>query len=154
MRSCFNSKSLVAFLAAVLFAGPVAADDDALVRMFRWWNDAFVTEGGFNQEAFARYWTEDAALIIDGEDVLTRHFQKIQANTDRVRIELPFEDSFTVGDRIFTHHFIYRRNGQEEGCLRAMGYAETRDGKLSVVNLVRVPYDPETAYDGGCKGAD
>jgi hypothetical protein len=152
--------SILGGLSVLLTSGPAAADDDVLVRMFEWWNGAFATPGAFTEEAFSKYYTPDASITINGVKgeagpaALARVFQNIQANTESVRIVLPFADTFTVGDRIFTHHFIHRLNNGEEQCLRAMGYATVRDGKLAQVNLVRVPYQPTTDYDGGCSGSE
>ena len=47
-----------------------SADTDnasVLVRMFAWWNDAIKDPDGFTEEAFRLYYTEDAAIIINGK---------------------------------------------------------------------------------------
>lgn len=144
-----------------LSGGSVEAnDDDPLVRMFEWWNQAFKTPGAFTQEGFERYFTEGAVLIVNGEKSaegipdLTEHFRNIQANSEAVHIILPFVESFTSGDRIFTYHFVYRRRDGQEQCMRTMGYAVTRDEKIALINFVRIPYDPQTSFDRGCAVAD
>src|SRR5580698_5737209 len=85
---------------------------DVLVDMFVWWNAAYKQKDGFTEAAFAKYFTDDAILRVNGSDRskglkdLAAHFRDIQARTELVEIELPFIDEFTSpgGDRIFTHH--------------------------------------------------
>jgi len=124
--------------------------------MFNWWNEAIATPGSLTEQAFLNYYTEDVVLILNGKvsstgiAELTKSFQGIQANSQAVKIILPFEDLFIEGDRIFTHHFIYRHRDGIESCLRAMGYADLRDGKIARIHFVRVPYEPEGSVDQGC----
>ncbi len=116
-------------------------------EMFVWWNAAYRQKDGFTEAAFAKHFTIDAVLRVNGSDrsrglaELAAHFRNIQARTGSVEIELPFIDEFASadGDRIFTHHFVKARENGKDSRERVMGYAEMRNGKISLINLVSVP---------------
>lgn len=124
-----------------------AARHDVLVDMFNWWNAAYKQKDGFTEAAFAKYFTADAILRVNGSDRskglkdLAAHFRDIQKRTEMVEIELPFIDEFTSrsGDRIFTHHIVKAREQGKDSAERVMGYAAIRDGKISLINFVSVP---------------
>ena len=124
-----------------------AARHDVLVDMFIWWNAAYKQKDGFTEAAFAKYFTADAILRVNGSDRskglkdLAAHFRDIQKRTEMVEIELPFIDEFTSrsGDRIFTHHIVKAREQGKDSAERVMGYAAIRDGKISLINFVSVP---------------
>ena len=126
---------------------PVFADESdasVLVRMFAWWNEAMKDPDGFTEEAFRDYYTEDAAIIINGNErvrgikPMVEHFRRIQANTEYVEIVLPFEQEFesASGDRIFTYHLIRARADGVDRRSHLMGYAVLGDGKISLVDLL------------------
>lgn len=156
-RSIAAGTCLLLMLLTPFFAAAAAARHDVLVDMFVWWNAAYKQKDGFTEAAFAKYFTADAILRVNGSDRskglkdLAAHFRDIQARSESVEIELPFIDEFTSanGDRIFTHHFVKaREKGQEKGQEkdqdsreRVMGYAAIRNGKISLINFVSVP-DP------------
>jgi hypothetical protein len=131
---------------------------DALTNMFTWWNQAFKTPGAFTADAFRRYFTEDAAIVLNGKrsakgiPALVEQFQRIQANSKSVEIVLPFREGFVSRNKIFTYHFIRsERDGRHE-CLRVMGYAVLRNGKIALVDLLRIPEDTaSTAVDEACR---
>ncbi|MCC5863018.1 MAG: hypothetical protein JJT93_14045, partial [Gammaproteobacteria bacterium] len=90
-------------LLSLLSLGSARAEEDpgrVLEAMFEWWNEAYQDPEGFTPEAFARYYTEDAVMIINGNlrgvgpVALARHFRNIQAATEAVEIELPFDQGF------------------------------------------------------------
>jgi ketosteroid isomerase-like protein len=126
------------------------AAPDPLVAMFVWWNAAYKQKDGFTAESFARYFTNDAVMRINGRDRsrgvadLAQHFRAIQASTERVAIELPFIDEFVSagGDQIFTHHFVVAREHGKDSRERVMGYATIQHGKISLLNFVSIA-DPE-----------
>jgi ketosteroid isomerase-like protein len=130
-------------------AKPADGKPDPLVAMFIWWNAAYQQKDGFTAEAFARYFTKDAVMRINGKDRskgvedLAAHFRDIQAKTEMVVIDLPFIDEFSSprGDRIFTHHFVRAREHGEDSRERVMGYASIKGGKISLINFVSIP-DP------------
>src|SRR3954471_3319238 len=106
---------LTAAAAALLGSTPshaAAPANDVVSRMFTWWNGAFKHSDGFNERAFARYYTPDATLTLNGETQVrglaqwVEHFRKIQTSGREVEIVVPFKDVFQVGNRIFTYHVI------------------------------------------------
>jgi ketosteroid isomerase-like protein len=127
-----------------------AGPPDPLVAMFVWWNAAYKQKDGFTAEAFAKYFTPDAVLRVNGKDrsvgveALASHFRDIQKRTESVVIELPFLDEFASpsGDKIFTHHFVSARENGKASRERVMGYAAIRNGKISLINFVSVPDEP------------
>jgi len=137
---------VLGFLWAGVNAAP-AARHDVLIDMFVWWNAAYKQKDGFTEAAFAKYFTTDAILRVNGSDRskglkdLAAHFRNIQQRTEMVEIELPFIDEFTSpeGDRIFTHHIVKARENGHDSRERVMGYAAIRDGKISLINFVSVP---------------
>jgi imidazolonepropionase-like amidohydrolase/ketosteroid isomerase-like protein len=138
--------------ASVAAVAPATADDP-LVRMFVWWNDAYRHPDGFTKEAFAKYFTEDAVLRVNGSDRsrgvadLATHFREIQRKTQMVEIELPFLEEYATPDGgwIFTHHFVKARADGQDSRERVMGYAQIRDGRISLINFVSVPAEPAAA---------
>jgi ketosteroid isomerase-like protein len=145
-------------VAAVPGLAASAQTPDPLVAMFVWWNAAYKQKDGFTAEAFARYFTRDAVMRINGKDRsigvedLARHFRDIQARTEMVVIDLPFIDEFSSpsGDRIFTHHFVEAREHGKESRERVMGYATIKGGKIAMLNFVSIP-DPQTPEDQNSK---
>ena len=130
---------------------------DPLTAMFTWWNQAYKTPGSFTPEAFRRYFTEDAAIVLNGKEssrgiaALVAQFQRIQASTESVEIVLPFREGFVSGDKVFTYHFIRSVRAGKRECLRAMGYALVRHGKIALVSLLRIPEDMNSgAADPAC----
>ncbi|MXO67058.1 hypothetical protein [Altericroceibacterium endophyticum] len=129
---------------ALTFNTPV--DNDVLTKMFQWWNTAYKNPEGFTPEAFGTYFTDDAVMRINGKkrvsglDDLATHFRKIQADTDKVVINLPFIRSFSSpdGSKIFTYHSIDAAANGEDSNELVMGYAEIRDGKISVIDFLSV----------------
>ena len=136
-------------LGNVVFAGE--NNDNVLVRMFAWWNGAMKDPNGFTEEAFRRYYTEDAAIIINGSErvrgikPMVEHFKRIQERTESVEIVLPFEEGFESGDRIFTYHLIHAREDGADRLSRVMGYAVIEDGKISLVDFLG--YEQPTAEE-------
>jgi len=124
-----------------------AAKHDVLVDMFVWWNAAYKQKDGFTDAAFAKYFTDDAILRVNGSDRskglkdLAAHFRDIQKRTEMVEIVLPFIDEFPspAGDKIFTHHIVKAREGGKDSAERVMGYAAIRGGKIALINFVSAP---------------
>ena len=132
----------------VLMTGSARADEDpgrVLEAMFEWWNEAYQDPEGFTPEAFARYYTEDAVMLINGNlrgvgpVALARHFRNIQAATEEVEIILPFDQGFSDGDRTFTSHLVRSRREGEERWERVVGYALITDGRIALINFVGTP---------------
>jgi hypothetical protein len=148
-------------IALALCGAPVhAADKDELSRMFEWWDGAFKSPEGFTEAAFAKYFTADAVLIIDGVEqarglpAWVAHFRKIQASGAAVEIVLPFRQMFKQGDKIYTYHVIRSVRNGTPGCTLAAGHAFLKKGKISEVNLVRALLSPQQAEkDPSCRQA-
>jgi ketosteroid isomerase-like protein len=150
--------ALVSTLNVTTATAAGSASRDPLVAMFVWWNAAYQQKDGFTAQAFARYFTRDAVMRINGKDRcigvedLAQHFRDIQAHTEMVVVDLPFLDEFASpsGDRIFTHHFVRARENGKDSRERVMGFAAIRDGKISLLNFVSVP-DPADDAGAGKK---
>ncbi|WP_246544002.1 hypothetical protein [Novosphingobium profundi] len=124
-----------------------AAHEDQLATMFRWWNEAMKTPGALTQANFARFFTPDATLTLNGVEVIqglddwVSHFTKIQASGARVEIVVPFKASFREGDRLYTYHVIRSRRDGAVSCMLAAGHATLREGKIAAIVLLRAPLD-------------
>lgn len=134
-----------------------AEQSDALSRMFLWWNGAMATPGALTREAFARHFTPDATLTINGERVIgdidgwVTHFRRIQGSGAKVEIVVPFKTVFTAADRIYSYHVIRSMRDGKAACMLAAGDATLRDGLISSITLVRVPLDEATGpWDKDC----
>jgi hypothetical protein len=132
---------------------PVVQANDALTRMFVWWNAAYKDKNGFTKAAFEKYFTPDAVMRINGRDSavgsqdLADHFQQIQARTEAVEIELPFLETFQSPDhkRIFTYHVVTARAEGKDSRELVMGYADIRNGRIALINFVSAPPAPPKA---------
>lgn len=123
-----------------------AENDDPLTRMFVWWNEAYRLPDAFTEAGFARYFTGDAELIVNGEmraqglAGLASRFRDVRRLTDSVRIELPFIDSFTSADgsRLYTRHRAHAVvRGKAETELIS-GWAELRGELIRRIDFVSV----------------
>jgi ketosteroid isomerase-like protein len=117
------------------------AEENALVRMFRWWNEAYVADA-FTAEAFLQFFTQDAVLTVNGDvradDVhaLAAHFQRIRAATDEAHIELPLQETFVSGVNIFGH---YRCRAVAKGVdmtEEVMASVKTRNGRIASFDAI------------------
>ena len=121
---------------------------DALSKMFIWWNQAFKTPGAYTPENFARHFTPDATLVLEGRTVINgvdqwaTHFQKIQASGSDVEIIVPFKEVFEKDGLIYNYHVIRSRRDGQVGCALAAGHAVLRGGKIASIVLVRHTLDP------------
>ena len=122
----------------------IAGDDadNALVRMFAWWNGAIKDPNGFTEAAFRRHFTEQAVILINGKErvrgiePMVAHFKRIQASVEAVEIVLPFEEGFSSGNRIFTYHLIRAREGGRDSISHVMGYAVVEEGRIARVDFL------------------
>ena len=146
-----------AVLGLALLVRPGAAETvqrtDKLSEMFIWWNGAMKTPRAFTEKAFSNYFTSDAALVVDGTEVMrtpagwAERFQNIQAATDAVEIVVPFRYVFQKGDQIYTYHIIRSRAQGKVSCMLAAGHADLLDGLINKVTLVRTEIDPASDQD-------
>ena len=159
VRGCLLMKEFIKLIVITLLcqlATPVFADQgdaNVLVRMFDWWNAAMKTPDGLTEQAFREYYTEDAAIIINGNELvrgikpMVEHFRSARARIESVEIVLPFEEEFESesGDHIFTYHLVRTRADGADRLSHLMGYAAVDDGRISLINFVR--YDQPAAAD-------
>ncbi len=139
------SAALLLSTATPAFAEQPATDP--LSKMFIWWNQAFKTPGAYTAENFAKHFTPDATLILEGRTVISgvdqwaSHFQKIQAGGGDVEIVVPFKQVFEKDGMIYNYHVIRSRRDGKTACSLAAGHAVLRDGKIASITLVRAPLD-------------
>jgi hypothetical protein len=158
MKSTAPLRALCGLCLMLILAPAQARATDALTTMFTWWNQAFKTPGAFTAGAFRRYFTDDAAIVLNGKEsargipALVAQFQRIQANSQSVEIVLPFREGFVSGNKIFTYHFIRSERAGRRECLRVMGYAVLQHGKIALVNFLRIPEDMDSgSADEACR---
>ena len=126
---------------AALAARVGVVEENALVRMFRWWNEAYLADA-FTPEAFSDHFTDDAVLLVNGEvrargvDALAAHFQAIQAATQDVRIELPVDESFVSGENIFGHYRCRAVSADITITEEVMASVKTRNGRITFFNAL------------------
>lgn len=131
-------------------AGDMVSPTQVSIEMFKWWNEAFVNDG-FYEEAFAEHFTDDVEFhindrpVVAGIPAVTAHFRKIQQSKDLVQIVLPYEESFEAGDKVFTYHIIRSISEGNENRALAMGYIQVRDGKVSLVRILQRPIEQASA---------
>tara|TARA_R110002096_G_scaffold51601_1_gene134827 strand:- start:1725 stop:2183 length:459 start_codon:yes stop_codon:yes gene_type:complete len=144
-----NKLFIALFTPMLLSLGSLQAQsgqNNVLVNMFDWWNTAIQIDGGFTEEGFSRYFTNDAAINVNGKTAvqgvgnMVTHFRKIQKNTDYVEIVLPFEKGFQSGNNIFTHHIIKAREtgAVDTSVSHVMGYAVLQNGKIANIYFLDV----------------
>jgi hypothetical protein len=121
---------------------------DILEQMFSWWNDIMSSERELTTEDFARYYTNDAVIVLNGIErvrgvaMMPAFFKANRDRTEFIEIVLPFKEKFIAEDKIFTYHTIRAiRNGVEE-LSHNMGYAIIENGKIASVNLARFTMEP------------
>ena len=134
-----------------------AKGDDALSRMFDWWNAAYKVKGSFTADAFRQHFTDDGQLILNGRVSIhnvqewAEHFQAIQSKVDEVEIVLPFLAEFQQGNQIYTYHLIRSRDKGKVACEIAAGHGVLRGGKIASLTLVSTELTPEQAkLQPGC----
>lgn len=118
--------------------------DNIIVCMFQWWNEAIRDPNGFTPEAFARFYTEDAQLIVNGNlrgtglEALARHYRRVQEIAPTAQMVLPVEEEFTAPDRAFVHVFELVAEGDEETRRECMAYAVVEGGKMKLLRVVGI----------------
>jgi hypothetical protein len=139
---------LAATLALPATSGARESRASILVQMFEWSNASMKDPNGFTAPGYARFYTADARLIIDGVEIVrgadayVRHFERIRGSGAKVKIVTPFESEFRTKDRIYTYHVIQSLRDGQSGCLLAAGHAELVRGKIAILSLVRSRVDP------------
>ncbi|GAB3104738.1 hypothetical protein G8770_22720 [Aestuariicella hydrocarbonica] len=130
----------------LLFTGKVLAVESTtiLTSMFTWWNHAMKNPAGLTQNNFGTYFTDDAAIYINGHlqvkgtKNMVQHFRKIQKRMDSIHIELPFIEEFIAGDKVFTYHRSVKSVDGVTSSSLVMGYITKKNEKISKVSFLRV----------------
>lgn len=119
-----------------------AASENAIVRMFEWWNSAFADPAGFTPEAFGQHYTDDGELVVNGQlrgtglEALARHYRGLQAKFDSIRMELPVIDHFATADRAFVQCVTRATEGDETIREEAMAVATLVSGKIALLKVI------------------
>jgi ketosteroid isomerase-like protein len=121
------------------------APANAIVQMFTWWNGAFRAADGFTPEAFARFYTDDGALIVNGNlrgrgpAALAAHYKRLQEAFDIIQMELPVIDEFNCGNRAFVHCVTVATKGGSTHREEAMATATLQNGRIAVLQVLGRP---------------
>ncbi len=113
-----------------------------IVAMFGWWNDAMRDPTLLTPENFARFYTDDGRLIVNGAlratgpDALTTHYRAIAARCEEVAMVLPVEEGFTMPDRAFVHCRTHVVVEGQQAAEEAMAYAVIEDGRIALLRVV------------------
>ena len=116
--------------------------ENPIVRMFEWWNVEFSSPDGFAPEAFNLHFSENAALIVNGNlrgrgfDALSRHYRKLQREFDSIQMELPVLDGFACGDRAFVQCITCAVRSGEVIREESMAAATLIAGKMSLLKVM------------------
>jgi len=123
------------------------SSSDVLEQMFTWWNGIINTNEELRAEDFERYFTADAAIVLNGNEGvrgivnLPDYFKNIRRVTEFVEIVLPFREKFQSGNKIFTYHTIRSIRKGEKQESHNMGYAIIEDEKIAYISLARFNLD-------------
>jgi ketosteroid isomerase-like protein len=116
-------------------------DDNPVVRMFAWWNEAYRNRA-FTPKGFAQFFTEDAPFIVNGgrrgagPSEICAHFQVIRAATDRVELVLPVRDALASPSLAFVHYQVVAQSaGKMEG-EDCVAVAQLRGGRISSFEVI------------------
>ena len=118
-----------------------------LEQMFSWWNGIINTEQELKAEDFARFFTKDAAIVLNGNEGvrgvnnMPEYFEKIRARSEYIEIVFPFKEQFQTDNKIFTYHTIRSTSNGVEQVSHNMGYAIIKNGKIAYVSLARFTLD-------------
>ena len=140
--------AVVAIASCTSLAVRSETSPSVLIRMYQWSNAAMLQPADYAEQDYARFYTSDAVLIVDGVEIVrglpafVQHFNRIKASGARVQTGMPFEMETRSGNIIYTYHVIRSVRNGEAGCMLAAGHAELRGDKIAVLSLVRTRVDP------------
>jgi len=149
MRQCtviFGIRCAFLALTAALALTPAAgnaAGADVVTEMYTWWNKAIYSPYELNPAAFGKYYTQEAALklngvVVDkGVDNISKRFVAISSHGGKVENIMPALVVFQSGDQVFMQHLIYSARDGKEVCMIAAGHADLVGGKIAVMDIVR-----------------
>ncbi|WP_157219953.1 nuclear transport factor 2 family protein [Flavisphingomonas formosensis] len=111
-------------------------------EMFAWWNEAMRTPELLTAENFARFYTADGRLIVNGNlratgpAALASHYAAIAARCEEVAMVLPVEEGFATADRAFVHCRTHVVAEGKQAAEEAMAYAVVEDGRIALLRVV------------------
>lgn len=116
--------------------------ENVITRMFAWWNEAMRDPERLSAEAFARFYTDDGQLVVNGAlratgpAALAGHYRAIAMKCDEVAMILPVEQAFACDDRAFAHCRTRAIVSGIESAEEAMAYAVIVDGRMVLLRVV------------------
>ena len=116
--------------------------ENVITRMFAWWNEAMLDPGRLSAGAFARFYTEDGQLVVNGTlratgpAALADHYRAIAGKCDEVAMILPVEQAFACDDRAFVHCHTRTVIAGVESVEEAMAYAVVVEGRMALLRVV------------------
>ena len=116
-----------------------------LCQMFEWWNEIIGDNSRIVRSEFSKFFTDDAVMVINREvrasgiDEIIERFLSVHHSVDYVEICLPVEKEFSSANNIFTSHLVKSRVGNDFNEEHVVGYAETKDDKIAIINFLSLP---------------
>lgn len=111
-------------------------------EMFAWWNEAMRAPELLTAENFARFYTADGRLVVNGAlratgpAALADHYRAVASRCDEVAMVLPVEQAFATTDRAFVHCRTHVVAAGAEAAEEAMAYAVVEDGRIALLRVV------------------
>lgn len=113
-----------------------------IVAFFTWWNGAMRDPAELTPEGFARFFTEDGRLIVNGNlratgwEAMATHYAAIAARCEEVAMVLPVEEGFATKERAFVHCRTHVIADGKQAAEEAMAYAIVEDGRMALLRVV------------------
>jgi uncharacterized protein (TIGR02246 family) len=111
--------------------------------LFAWWNDAMADPAQLTADNFARYYTPEGRLIVNGllraigPEALAGHYRAVAQRCDKVAMQLPVETAFATSDYAFVHCRTHVIAHGAEAAEEAMAYAAVEnDGRIALLRVV------------------
>lgn len=118
------------------------AADNLIVRMFDAWNAMMRGDEALTAENFARFYTPDARLIVNGAlrsadlPAMAAHYRAIQARCRSVQMVLPVERQFATDAYAFVHCRTHVVTDAGEQAEEAMAYAQIDNDRISLLRVI------------------
>lgn len=115
---------------------------NAIEAMFAWWNEAMADPVRLTAAEFARFYTGDARLIVNGNlraigpEALAAHYRGVAERLDEVAMALPVEAAFATPNRAFVHCRTRVVANGVHATEEAMAYATLEEGRIGLLRVV------------------
>lgn len=116
-----------------------------IISFFEWWNVAMRDVDQLTPHAFARHFTSDGRLVVngavraEGPDALSAHYRAIAARLEELEMVLPVKEGFATPDRAFVHCYTRAVDKGQPLLEEAMAYANVCDGRMSLLQVFSRP---------------